>query len=359
MKTKRMFMLLLVLVSVVIAGFVAINIKNGLNVKMAEAAGTGENVLYVGGSGANNYTKIQDAINDANNGDTIFVYDGTYEEQIIVDKSIIIKGEDLNTIVIGGFYVVANYTTIENFSITQGYEWNGIYRAGIYAISSNNAFCNNHIWDISGGNGGDGGNGGFYSGDGGDGGIGAGIYLQSSNNNNISSNTISNITGGTGGDGEGYGGDGGDGGIGAGIYLQSSNNNNYISYCNISNNDYGISLYYSSSNNEIHYNNIYNNKDYGIRNYNTQSQYVVNASYNWWGSSDGPSGVGPGSGDDVSQNVIYEPWLTEPWRAEAHLNVSIFCNHSLYSGEEIPFYVLVYSAIIVCIQGRKFHFMCW
>jgi len=34
------------------------------------------NTLYVGGSGPNNYTKIQDAIDNASNGDTVFVYSG-------------------------------------------------------------------------------------------------------------------------------------------------------------------------------------------------------------------------------------------------------------------------------------------
>ena len=33
------------------------------------------NTLYVGGTGEGNYTCIQNAINDAVNGDTIFVYD--------------------------------------------------------------------------------------------------------------------------------------------------------------------------------------------------------------------------------------------------------------------------------------------
>ena len=66
MKTKRIFTLLLVLVSVVIAGFVAINIKNGLNAWQAEAQPTGGNILYVGGSGANNYTIISNSIKDVN-----------------------------------------------------------------------------------------------------------------------------------------------------------------------------------------------------------------------------------------------------------------------------------------------------
>ena len=33
------------------------------------------NTLYVGGSGPKNYSTIQEAINDASDGDTVFVYD--------------------------------------------------------------------------------------------------------------------------------------------------------------------------------------------------------------------------------------------------------------------------------------------
>jgi len=33
------------------------------------------------------------------------------------------------------------------------------------------------------------------------------------------------------------------------------------------------------------------------------------ATNNWWGSNDGPGGDGPGKGDAVTGNVIYEPWL--------------------------------------------------
>ena len=48
------------------------------------------NILYVGGSGTGNYSKIQDAIDDASDGDTVFVYDDSspYYENVIVDKSI-------------------------------------------------------------------------------------------------------------------------------------------------------------------------------------------------------------------------------------------------------------------------------
>jgi len=83
------------------------------------------NTLYVGGSGPNNYTKIQDAINDATNGDTVFVYDDSspYLENIIVNKSIQLIGENKQTTVIDGegkedvVSVTANGISISGFSI--------------------------------------------------------------------------------------------------------------------------------------------------------------------------------------------------------------------------------------------------
>lgn len=36
---------------------------------------------------------------------------------------------------------------------------------------------------------------------------------------------------------------------------------------------------------------------------------TVNAELNWWGHASGPASVGPGSGDHVSANVDYSPWL--------------------------------------------------
>jgi parallel beta-helix repeat protein len=62
------------------------------------------NWLYVGGSGPGNYTKIQDAIDFANPGDTVFVYSGMYasEQGIIFDKSITLLGEDKYTTIIDG-----------------------------------------------------------------------------------------------------------------------------------------------------------------------------------------------------------------------------------------------------------------
>jgi len=36
------------------------------------------------------------------------------------------------------------------------------------------------------------------------------------------------------------------------------------------------------------------------------------ASYNWWGNVNGPSGAGFGTGDSVSSGVVYDPWLNAP-----------------------------------------------
>jgi parallel beta-helix repeat protein len=60
--------------------------------------------LYVGGNGPNNYTTIQQAITNATNGDTIFVYDDSspYFEHIIISTSIHLVGENKTTTIIDG-----------------------------------------------------------------------------------------------------------------------------------------------------------------------------------------------------------------------------------------------------------------
>jgi PGF-CTERM protein len=56
----------------------------------------------------------------------------------------------------------------------------------------------------------------------------------------------------------------------------------------------------------VNYNNIYGNTAYGLKNNRAD---VVDATCNWWGNPSGPSGVGYGTGDAVSANVDYDPWL--------------------------------------------------
>jgi nitrous oxidase accessory protein len=50
--------------------------------------------LTVNASGGADYTRIQDAINNSNNGDTILVYSGTYFENVNMSKQLVLKGVD-------------------------------------------------------------------------------------------------------------------------------------------------------------------------------------------------------------------------------------------------------------------------
>lgn len=59
-------------------------------------------ILYVGGGGPGNYTRIQDAIDNASDGDTVFVYNDSspYIENVVVDKSLDIVGEEANSTIV-------------------------------------------------------------------------------------------------------------------------------------------------------------------------------------------------------------------------------------------------------------------
>jgi parallel beta-helix repeat protein len=106
------------------------------------------NWLYVGGSGPGNYTTIQSAIDAASPGDTVFVYSGTYYENVGVDKTINLIGENKNTTIIdasGGVNAIViescSNVLIENFSVKNaaGSHPNG---NGIIILSSNNCDYN-------------------------------------------------------------------------------------------------------------------------------------------------------------------------------------------------------------------------
>jgi hypothetical protein len=56
----------------------------------------------------------------------------------------------------------------------------------------------------------------------------------------------------------------------------------------------------------VNFNNIADNSWRGVRN---DGGETLDATRNWWGASDGPRGAGPGNGDAVSANVDFEPWL--------------------------------------------------
>ncbi|MCD4664039.1 MAG: right-handed parallel beta-helix repeat-containing protein [Bacteroidales bacterium] len=63
---------------------------------------TTNGIIYVDDDGGADYTRIQDAVDNASDGDRIEVRAGTYYENVVVDKSVTIIGEDRETTVIDG-----------------------------------------------------------------------------------------------------------------------------------------------------------------------------------------------------------------------------------------------------------------
>jgi len=114
------------------------------------------NILYVGGNGPGNYTRIQDAIIHASDGDTVFVYHdkSPYYEHVTISHSIHLIGEDRNTTVIDGHNsgdvvkIYTNNVTISGFTVQNGCKLSN--NAGIMALyQSYNTIIHNNIFNNS------------------------------------------------------------------------------------------------------------------------------------------------------------------------------------------------------------------
>jgi len=226
------------------------------------------------------YATIQGAINDANEGDTIFVRNGTYYENVVVNKTVSLVGEDNENTIINGneqnvIYINASGVEVCRFGIWNASAGHGLLLSncndsviknlrlsnnggGIYLYDCNNvSITNNRIYDTVG-------HAVFLSGshfitirdnsvlDRG----GFGIYLFFSTNNVLKNNTICN--------GNEY--------AGNGVGLESSFLN-MVTDCRIYNNGgSGVSLVSSVMNN------IYHNNFIG----NRIQTYVYESTSNLW-----------------------------------------------------------------------------
>jgi parallel beta-helix repeat protein len=139
------------------------------------------NILYVGGDGPGNYSTIKDAIQNATDGDTVFVYSGTYviDDFILIDVSIRLIGENKEITVISGMAMGINKTGVEIreftflnqfgiiasplfeefdnfilsdniFKVSESFQgFGGVFIFSNYSTISNNTFSNCGIWLLS------------------------------------------------------------------------------------------------------------------------------------------------------------------------------------------------------------------
>jgi len=224
--------------------------------------------LYVGGSGSGNYTHIQWAIENASDGDTVFVYDDSapYYENVVVNKTINLIGEDRNSTVVNAgmsgnvIFVNANFVNINGFTITNsgGYSED----AGIELNNTLNCcIMNNNISDNE-----------------------IGISLKYSHSNIITHNIASSNR---------Y----------TGISLNNSSNNIVRDNNCSSNNAYGVFLWTSSRNNQIRDNNISLNRDYGVNlSFSNMNTITYNNIYDNW------RGIGlsyESNNNTIARNVVF------------------------------------------------------
>ncbi|WP_440948557.1 NosD domain-containing protein [Methanosarcina sp. T3] len=142
----------------------------------------GATVIIVDDSGGGNYSSIQKAVDNAQNGDTILVSPGVYQENIKVDKELtiishsILSGDQANCIrVIGAipnndvFYINSNNVTIDGFYILGCQSGTDRPEAGIYLEGVQGCSLSNNILILN----------------------GPGIVLNNSQGNHLDSNFIS------------------------------------------------------------------------------------------------------------------------------------------------------------------------
>jgi len=273
----------IILIVLIIALFSGVNVISSIAERLTIdlIKNNDGNTIYVGGTGPGNYTEIQEAVDNAKDGDTIFVYIGEYSADIIIDKTIILIGECREkTIIFGGsdgIFVFADGVTIKNFTITHcGGFWD---KSGIYVSSNDNTICYNNIinnYEIN------------------------GIYLEFASFNNVFNNLIENCR---------YN----------GLKLAYSKYNNISGNMISKNRGMGIILH-DSSNNEIIQNtvsqsywggiHIYDNCNYNILYHNNLVENDIDNGYdilsniwdngaegNFWDDYTGEDNNGDGIGD--------------------------------------------------------------
>jgi len=242
------------------------------------------------------YDTIQKAVDAANPYDTIIVRTGIYGENIFINKTLTLIGEDRNTTIIDGsrignvIRIMASNVAIINFTIRNsgdGHENpddSGIFLfRAVHTTIRNNILRNNNI----------------------------GVHLRQGSNNTL---LIDNIILNNGA---------------SGIRLADNNNFNYIIGNTLQNNTIGVEIHTSSFNTLYHNNFILNKKFQVLPLAGVSNKWDDGVEGNFWSDYDGFDNNGDWIGD------TYLPWwgvddypLIMPWNITRILPVEI--------GEEHP-----------------------
>ncbi|MFO7967286.1 MAG: NosD domain-containing protein [Archaeoglobaceae archaeon] len=280
-----------------------------------------------------NYTTIQQAVDNADPGDTVIVEDGTYNENVEVNKRLTVKSRNgtENCVIraensdIHVFRITADHVNITGFSATGTTRFE---KAGIYLEARNCNISNNNVYDNK-----------------------VGIFLSNASINNINKNTVSQSAFAT---------------------LIRYSNSNIFANNTFSDSQYGVTIRYSQNNilfhnqvlgnnygiyisfskvNTVYLNDFVNNNKIILSRstnswnttesipYNYQNKSLEGYMGNYWHDYEGTDENGDGIGDVPhgkvgSTNVLMEPF--ENYSVKSDLPTRIPTPIPTTSGIQIP-----------------------
>ena len=154
---KRWLISIYLVFSLITVGFITFPDSHG----QPDPGGTRTAQTYIVDiNGGGDFTSIQEAIDYTGEGDTIYVWAGTYSENLKIEKRISLIGNGSSETIIVGMdnermiSISGHYVDISGFNITNNYSplkyWSRYEKYGIYLSYVNNVkIFNNTFWNNS------------------------------------------------------------------------------------------------------------------------------------------------------------------------------------------------------------------